>query len=167
MRRLCLHDMGVTLFELLVVLLIIGMAFGLALPRIVSSMPGLQLKAAAQKTAAFLRWAGNRTVSEQRQYCVALDAANERLLLFTRNEQSNPSEPNAMQLLGTHTLKMPEGISFRMHGKVPRLQETGYPTISFYPRGGCSGGELIFSNERGRRLRVGIDFITSVVTISE
>ena len=56
----CPDIRGFTLLELIIVLIIIGVASALVVPRLVGSTGNLDVRTAAGKVAAFLRYAGSR-----------------------------------------------------------------------------------------------------------
>ena len=71
---------GYTLIELMVVLLIIGAALSLALPRLDSFLPQLRLKQTAREVVLALREAQRQAIQGGRPTTVALDLAHRRLL---------------------------------------------------------------------------------------
>ena len=66
---------GFTLFELLVVLAIMGLIAGLAVPRLAQGRPGQEAKLAASELVSSLREARSRAVSENRDVAFRLDPA--------------------------------------------------------------------------------------------
>src|SRR4051812_18847794 len=71
---------GYTLIELMVVLLIIGAALSLALPRLDAFLPQLKLKQTAREVVLALRQAQRQAIQGGRPTTVALDLAHRRLL---------------------------------------------------------------------------------------
>ena len=71
---------GYTLIELMVVLLIIGAALSLALPRLDSVLPQLKLKQTAREVVLALREAQRQAIQGGRPTTVLLDLPHRRLL---------------------------------------------------------------------------------------
>ena len=70
---------GFTLFELLVVILIISLISAFVMPRMAASLPGVKLKSTARAVAASLRYARSKAVSESRPYVAIFDNSQKLL----------------------------------------------------------------------------------------
>ncbi len=159
---------GFTLFELLVVLVIVALAAGIAAPRWVAALPGLQMTAAARKTAAIFRYAGSSAMAEQRIYSVSLTIAPGILALapvmdpddFGRSDESPESD-------GIKTYQLPDDIVIQRAFNGMGEAASDRLTVFFYPDGGNSGAKLLLAGSRGRRLEIDLDFITGDVRIRD
>ena len=110
---------GFTLLEMLVVLVILGLATGLLLTRGVRPSPAVEARAAAARVAAALRGARGRAILTDAPVTVALDAAAHRL-----------------RIGGAPPLDLP-----------PALTLSGSGIIRFAPDGSSSGGRIVLGGE--------------------
>jgi general secretion pathway protein H len=162
---------GFTLLELLVVLVLIGLAAGLAAPRWLAALPGVQLTTAARKTAALLRYAGSRAASEQALYQATVDLENKTVALSRQDTGGIllPPEPTAsvQDNPPPEMLQIPAEVSIVQATDGLGERQAEQLRIFFFPGGGNSGGSLILGNTRGRRLFIQVDFITGSVQVKE
>ncbi len=80
---------GFTLFELIVVLLIIGIMMALVSPRLLGSLTKVNLKTSAQKISSSLRYARSQAVSEQTIYHDVFDFDKKGLFINAEKPQDN------------------------------------------------------------------------------
>lgn len=168
---------GFTLLELIIVLIIIGIASALVVPRLVGGMGSLDVKAASGKVAASLRYARSQAVSQKVQYTAVFDLEHNRLTIMSSHEGTDEKEerdarreeePAGMQ---EKTYHLPERVFFE---RVPVGDEyvkdeeidAGILRIVFYPSGGSDGGGIALANDRGRRYSVRVDIITGSVKVA-
>jgi len=146
---------GFTLLELLLVMAIVAMAVAIIVPRMNSSELTL-LRVQAREVVAVLNYA-RRTAIIQGTPQVAV--------LYGYSEEEKPPKK-----IGTWISKEAHLEWRDENGKeVPKKteDEAKIPKyeITFYPEGGCSGGELVLSNEKNQ-IKITINPLTSKV-ISE
>ncbi|MGD8252418.1 MAG: prepilin-type N-terminal cleavage/methylation domain-containing protein [Desulfobacterales bacterium] len=159
---------GFTLFEILVVLVIIALAAGIAAPRWVAALPGIQMASAARRTAAIFRYAGSSAVSEQRVYSVSVATAPGTLSLAPVMEPGGfGPKGESPESEGIKTYQLPDDIVIQ--GAFNGMGERAIDllTVFFYPDGGNSGAKLVLAGTRGRRLEIDLDFITGDVKIRD
>ncbi|OGW15010.1 MAG: type II secretion system protein GspH [Nitrospinae bacterium RIFCSPLOWO2_12_FULL_45_22] len=157
------YQKGFTLVELLVVLLLLGLMLALAGPRITSGLGSASLKSTARKIATTLRYARGQAVAKKTPHEVFFD--NEAGVygieeVASRQDLTSPSDsagsPNPAEKTGNlQTFKLPEEI---------KLKENN--SITFYPNGSSSGGDVILSNQKGKGYLIEVDIITGLVRIS-
>jgi Tfp pilus assembly protein FimT len=70
------------MMEMMIVVVVIGIVAGLAVPSFLSYMPKLRVKAAAREIVSELRLARSRAVSERRPYGVAFNVGANTLTAF-------------------------------------------------------------------------------------
>jgi len=139
---------GFTLFELLVVLAIMALFFGIALPRFSKALPSVQLKDAALEIAAGLRGARSRAIARNQQSLFVLDLASRRFAI---------SGAQAVQ-------DLPEGVELSLIA--PRAEQLGDQrgAIRFFPDGSSTGGRV--GIKKGvKAYYVGVDWLTGRTTI--
>lgn len=90
---------GFTLIEILVVVVILGIAAAIVVPAI-GSRDDLKTTSAARMVMADLIYAQNRSISQQRKHFVVFDAANETYSVF---EDRRPAAPS--MVLITHPVE--------------------------------------------------------------
>ena len=73
---------GFTLMEMMIVVVVIGIVAGLAVPSFLSYMPKLRVKAAAREIVSELRLARSKAVSERRPFGVAFNVGDNTLISF-------------------------------------------------------------------------------------
>lgn len=135
---------GFTLLELLIVLAILGVVVGLAVPLFAKAMPGLQLQAGARAVAAELRSARGRAIAANDEVVVAVDVQG--------------------RTVGGVALEPFVGLSF--YTAAEDLIDGGAGRIRFYPDGSSTGGRIRLVGA-GREYDVRIDWISGAVTIHD
>ena len=136
------REPGFTLIEMMVVLAIIGIALGLALPLLARREPAVALAGAATELTAALRAARDAAITEDRPVVFAggdggylLDGSFRRLCVATMT-------PTAL-----------------------RVDVSGGGRISFYPSGGSSGGRVVLRDAAARR-EIAVDAVTGHATVA-
>lgn len=136
---------GFSLFELLVVLILLGIAAGLVMPSFVGGLGGLQAETAGRDLVTVMKAARSTAVAEQ---------AVRRVILF---DQETPDAPAEYVYTDEYEqpikrFPLPKGISFKM---------TELPfVISFYSNGRSSGGVVVLQNEQGRQVTIEVSPVT-------
>ncbi len=132
------------------VLAIGGLLLALTPPLVTAVMPGVELKAAARRTAAGLRLAREVAVAQGRDAAWLLDVE--------QNRYSLEGDPRA----GT----LPDGIELELVAAEEEMRDDAVGGIRFYPDGSSSGGRVIL--KRGERgYQVGVNWLTGRILIAE
>lgn len=129
---------------MLVVLAILGVVVGLAVPLFARAMPGMQLQAGARAVAAELRSARGRAIAANDEFIVAVDVQR--------------------RTVGSIALDPSIGLSF--YTAAEDLIDGGAGRIRFYPDGSSTGGRVRLVGA-GREYDVRIDWISGAVTIHD
>lgn len=161
---------GFTLFELLVVLLIIGLISALVMPRLAASLPGVQLKSAARAVAASLRYARSRAVSESRLYVALFDRTQRLLAVEPIERPVDAGESERLRvILNMSALKnvyeFPDGVEFGVTDNRDAGEGPDPFPIFFFPQGHSTGGKVVMTNVRRKQYTVTVDTITGTVEI--
>jgi len=176
---------GFTLIELILVLVIIGFITSLVAPAITSST-GLRLKTTVRRLAAGLRFARSQAVITGNTYEVIFDVENGAMAIepveqetpYALREQEEGSgdtgeedaeaERRELQLRqGKKIYTMPEGITLAKVVLDGEEISEGQAWLEFYPNGSCSGGDVYVMDATERTYRIGLEFLTGIVTIRE
>ncbi len=140
------NQAGVTLIEMLIVVMIISIMAGVSLPALTAGLASVRLSSASGSTASFLTSAMNRVERHERAAAILITPRENRLSVYTAASGDKPDT----------TLLMPQGVS--IEGDEPRrflLQPGGtFPRIT-----------LVLRNEKGARRSVRIDPATGVPDI--
>lgn len=73
---------GFTLMELVIVVVVIGVIAGMAVPSFLSYMPKLKVKSTARDVVSDLRLARSQSISERKAYGVAIDLSKQTVTRF-------------------------------------------------------------------------------------
>ncbi len=139
---------GFTLFELLLVLLLMGMLYGLAVPMLGAGSAGLDMKAASRQLAAGLRKARGIAVTERREAVLTLDV-NGRTFWLTGDPK---------------TYSLPKQLELALFTAQSELVREKTGGIRFFPDGTSTGGRITVSVGESKQ-QVDVDWVTGRVAI--
>lgn len=141
---------GFTLVELMVVLAIAGLMLALAPPLISSVMPGVELKAAARRTAGALRLAREIAIADGRDTAWVIDI-----------------ESNRYRIDGDHRAgSLPAGLEVELVAAEDEMQSESVGAIRFFPDGSSTGGRVILKRGDGG-YQVGVNWLTGRILIAD
>jgi general secretion pathway protein H len=160
---------GFTLFELLVVLILISLIMSFVGPRLFKSLNRRNIESTARQIAASLRYARSGAVSEKLPYRALFDMDANRLTIERYAPPAeDASEPEAESHEKTKVFTLTSGIRFNKGISFGgETVENGIFEMIFYPAGGTSGGEIFLMDEEKRTFRIVVDMITGSVTINQ
>lgn len=138
---------GFTLFELLIVLVILGAMLGLVVTHGPPRSQGLRTRAAAGALASALRSARATAIARANDVAVAIDAKRHRFAVD--GGKAIPLDPEMEISVLPPALPAPDGV---------RL-------IRFSPDGSATGGAVVLGAGRAR-LRVDVEWLTGKVAVS-
>ena len=139
---------GMTLLELLIVLMIMGIAAALVIPRLGGGVSNIELRGAARSLASGLRLARSEAVSQRRETFLVLDVAGRRFKV-----DRDPQE---------HAL--PRDVELKLFTAQKDLVDDKIGSIRFYPDGGSNGGRITLGSGE-RKYEVDVDWLTGRVAI--
>ena len=140
------HEAGFSLFELIVVMVLLGLVAAVILPSFTNGMEGLRLNTAARDMVTKLKQARSRAISEQKVFRVRLVPRSRRSQLI-RSPMTTVSRWKRSNCPGGFKLILDPEIE---------------PVVSFYPNGRSSGFQLLIQNRRNYRLEVEVDRISGL-----
>ncbi len=145
-----LRASGVTLLELLIVLVLMGLIAGIAIPMFSGGVSATALKGAAREVAAGLRYAREQAIAQRADALLVLD-------LDGRTFRVLP-DPRVRRL--------PERIDLKLYTAQRDLITEKVGAIRFYPDGGSDGGRVTLA-AGDRKYDVDVDWLTGRVSILE
>lgn len=140
---------GFTLLELLVVLVLMGLVTGVAVPLLASGMPGTQLKASVRDLLAGLRQARDRAIIRRQDTALTIDVRK-----------------HAFQVSGDpHIYQLPSKVQIGLF--VADTQAGGdVGAFRFYPDGSSTGGRVTVSLDR-TTYRIDVDWLTGMARLQD
>jgi prepilin-type N-terminal cleavage/methylation domain-containing protein len=151
-----MNKRGVTLIELVTVMVIIGILAALAVPSFGTWMAHYRLRTAARDVVTAMRTAQMRAVSYNMRHGVAFDSANSQFQLY--RDSGGLLEDGALTPL-------PKGITYNSIVGLPTDGPGDY-FISFFPNSTASaGGTIVLRNSRGKDKTITISAASGRVTV--
>jgi len=162
---------GFTLLELLVVLVIISLMSVLVAPQLTGSLSRMNLQTASKKISASLRYARSRAASEKITYVAIFDFEKDRLSIMT-DQKAQTGEiiekdlgDGEERVIRSKSYDLPDGVKLEKAVSGGDEIDSGHFQIFFFPAGSSSGGDVILINDRGKRYKISVDFITGIVQL--
>jgi general secretion pathway protein H len=141
---------GVTLLELLIVLMLMGIMAALTVPTFRGGVSTTQLKGAAREVAAGLRLARDQAIARRAEAVLELDVTARAFRVLP--------DPRV------HAL--PPGIEIKLFTAQSDLVNDRVGAIRFYPDGGSNGGRVTLAAGE-RHYDVDVDWLTGRVAVLE
>ena len=138
-------------------------------PKLTGSMSNMGLRTASKTIATSLRYARSRATSEKIPYAALFDFENNRLSIeadqnpFEENAEKEGNDEEDKNKPGPYLL--PDGVELEKAISGEDEFDSEIFKIVFFPSGCSSGGDVILRNERKKRYKIGVDFITGAVQL--
>jgi len=139
---------GVTLLELLIVIALMALIAGIALPMFGGGVSTTELRSSARQLAAGLRSARSEALSKRHETFLVLDVAGKRFKVG-----DDPREH-----------KLPAGVTLKLFTAQSDLVDANVGAIRFFPDGGSNGGRITVAAGQ-RKFDVDVDWLTGRVAI--
>jgi general secretion pathway protein H len=140
---------GFTLFELLLVLVIMASGYALVVRFTSGGVSGAELKSATRAVAAGLRDARGTAIAKQQNTALTLDLGR-----------------RTMGVSGQRERKLPERLELKLYTAQSEIVDEQHGAIRFYPDGSSTGGRVTLASGE-RKFLVDVDWLTGRVTIKE
>ena len=141
---------GLTLLEILIVLALMAIIAGIAVPLFGGGVSSTELKGAAREVAAGLRYARSEALAGKRETVVVYDL-DRRVFRVDRDP---------------HEHALPRGIDMKLTGALSDIATPQVGAIRFFPDGGSNGGRVTVAAGE-RKFDVDIDWLTGRVAIND
>ena len=159
------RDRGFTMIELVIVLLILTLSAALVTPSLSRFSRTVELKAAAKKISAILRYYRSEAVYKATVFQVQFNSE-------TGEVQVRPAETEPPEEEGTKkgpsvakSYTLPRGIHIREIAIPDPEFSSDLPAIEFYPNGGSNGGSLLLEARDRKGFRIRVNFLTGMVKV--
>src|SRR6266567_6892214 len=143
-------ERGVTLLELLVVLMLMALIAGIAIPMFGGGVSSTDLKSAAREVAAGLRFARDQAIAQRVESLLELNLQGRTFRV--------PPDPR------TH--RLPARLDLKLYTAQRDLVSEKVGAIRFFPDGGSNGGRITLAGGE-RKYDVDVDWLTGRVSILE
>jgi type II secretion system protein H len=178
-------DKGFSLIEVMVVLILMGLSMVLVTPSLSRFSKAAELKGAAKKISAILRYYRSEAVNQGRVYQVLFDPDLrevwvQRIEEKEEDEAANPvrnSNPAAEQQgINSNGAKdkssskrytLPKGVDIKEVKADSPQYPSDYSVIEFYPNGGSNGGTIFLKSQDRKGYRIKVYFLTGMVEIEK
>jgi len=140
---------GFTLLELLVVLGIAALVLALVGTSISRSISGAEVRVAARKMTAALRYTRTRAILDKQEQVFLVDTENRTYLAPKRKE-----------------VELPEGMNMALTTARSELTAESVGGIRFYPDGGSTGG-FVELEAKGRVYRINVAWLTGEASLEQ
>ena len=144
---------GFTLIELIIVLLIIGIGFGLAGLAIRSGGSFFELNTFSKEISAALRYARSHAVAEKKIYSFVLWKDNRAFGLYTDFSIRTEDEEQPPVIYKS----IPTALEVTLKNKTDDFK------IDFFPQGNSGGGTIEIRDEKGRIFVIVVSRVTGKV----
>jgi general secretion pathway protein H len=139
---------GVTLLELLIVLMLMALIAAIALPIFGGGVSTTELRSSARQLAAGLRAARSEALAQRRETFLVLDVAGKRFKV-----DQDPREH-----------RLPAAVELKLFTAQNDLVDATTGAIRFFPDGGSNGGRITVASGE-RKFEVDVDWLTGRVAI--
>lgn len=159
---------GFSFIEIIVVLVLLSLAVALVAPSFSRFSRSVELKAAAKKVSAILRYYRSEAVNQGKVYQIFFDpdlrVVKVQLMESTEEKAEDEQKGTKAPLM---IYSLPDGIDMK-EVKVDSPQyPSDLPTIEFYPNGGSNGGMILLDRQDLKGYKIKIHFLTGSVAIEK
>jgi general secretion pathway protein H len=156
-------ERGFSLIELMVVLILISLSIALVTPSLSRLSRSVELKGAAKKVSAILRYCRSEAVNKGQVYQTLFDS-NLREVRVQSVALQTEKDAIEKKKAFRRTYLLPEGIRIK-EVDIPSRSDSDLSWIEFYPNGGSNGGTILLDTQDRAGYKIKVDFLTGMVTI--
>jgi len=163
---------GFSFIELIVVLVLLSLSIALIAPSLFRFSKSVELKTAAKKVAAILRYSRSEAINKGKVYQVIFDSNLMVVKVQTvesegQEEQEKKEQEKKEEKDTSKVYALPSSIQM----KELKVESTQYPSdlpaIEFYPNGGSNGGDILLDTPSEKGYKIKVNFLTGTVVIEK
>ena len=144
----CLRARGVTLIELMLVLVLMALMSAVVIPMFGPGVSNTELKGSARQIASGMRLARSEAMATHKETFVTLDLEGRRFMVGT----------------DTRAHMLPKGIEMKLFTAQKDIVNDTVGAIRFYPDGGSNGGRVTLAAGE-RKFEVDVDWLTGRIAV--
>ena len=163
-----MKNRGFSLIEVIVALVLLSLSYALMAPAISRFSTSIELKAAAKKVAAILRYSRSEAINKGKVFQVLFDAnlMEVKVQSMDSNEEQTGDE-NKEDKADPRVYVLPAGVQMKeLNIESPRYP-SDLPAIEFYPNGGSNGGDFLLDTQSQKGYKIRVNFLTGTVAIEK
>ena len=155
-----MKDRGFSLIELIVVLVLLSLSIALIAPSLSRFSKTVELKAAAKKVSAILRYYRSEAINKGKVYQVLFDSnLREVKVQSIESEDQEENGEERGQERSQSLFPSRGGPDERDEVESPQYP-SDLPTIEFYPNGGSNGGDILLDTQSQKGFKIKVNFLT-------
>ncbi|MEW6358157.1 MAG: GspH/FimT family pseudopilin [Planctomycetota bacterium] len=136
---------GFTLLELMLVLAILGLVYGLVFFRLDHVLTRYRLRGAARDVLATMQLARSQAVSQQQPFRVVFDMDDQAFWLTREGGAPAAKRP------------LPEGVRIARVTVAGRPRSSGKASVEYTPLGGARSAQVNMASDDGRTILIKVD----------
>lgn len=141
-------DKGFSLLELVIVLIVIGLAAGLSYPSLRRGTNAFHLRAAGRDVLNHLRYAREKAITEQKEMTVTMDPNTQTVILSDAAGEDRK------------VMTLPGDVKIVEMRSVEQEIKEGPLVTRFLPNGSAESAEIVLKADNGGEIRLIVDSIT-------
>jgi general secretion pathway protein H len=160
-----MKNRGFSLIEVIIVLILISLSISLVAPSLSRFSMTVELKGAAKKVSAILRYCRSEAVNQGKVYQVLFNSELREVRVQTiegKEEDAGTKDKATPKIY-----PLPKGVDIKEVKVTSPENPSEIPTIEFYPNGGSNGGTILLDSRDRKGYRINIHFITGMVTVEK
>ncbi len=163
-----MKERGFSLLEIVVVLVLLSLCVALIAPSLSRFSTSVELKAAAKKVAAILRYSRSEAINKGKVYQVIFDAnlmaVKVQPVETDQGEETDMKEPKETKE-APKTYVLPASVQMKEFNIGSTQYPTDLPAFEFYPNGGSNGGDVLIDSQSQKGFKIKVHFLTGNVVI--
>jgi len=158
---------GFSFIELIVVLVLLSLSVALIAPSLSRFSKSVELKAAAKRIAAILRYSRSEAINKGKVYQVLFDS-DLMVVKVQAVESEDREEQEKKEGKGTEkAYALPANIQMKELKLESAQYSSDLPAIEFYPNGGSNGGDILLDTPSQKGYKIKVNFLTGAVIIEK
>ena len=163
-----MRERGFSLIEIIVVLVLVSLAVALLAPSFSQFSKSVELKAAAKKISAILRYCRSEAVNRGKVYRVFFDPDLKTVKVESmESTEAKENDERKAASAPVPTYFLPQGINMKEVKFDSPQYPSEFPAVEFYPSGGSNGGAILLDAQDMKGYKIKIHFLTGIVVIEK